>query len=70
MAKIIIRVDKKTGNSKIVDVIGAGANCREVTLEAERKLGVAIEGTRSETCNMVHVEQEQIVTVSGSTEGE
>lgn len=46
MAKIKVRIDKKTGTPTIMGVCGAGKNCLEATREYEKNLGMAKENTR------------------------
>lgn len=60
-----IQICKKTGNVKILDVIGEGSNCMAATAEFEKQLGVAKENTRTLTENYVAPETEVIEQENG-----
>ncbi len=62
--KTKIRICKKTGNVKILDVEGGGAQCIAMTANFERDLGIAKENTRVHTSSYEEpVTDPEILTV-------
>ena len=48
--RIHIQIDKK-GDTRIVDVNGAGANCQQITGDLEKTLGLVDEKSRETTAS-------------------
>lgn len=61
--KTRIQICKKTGNVKILDVIGAGSQCMASTAAFEKALGDVKENTRTLTDNY-EAEPEPVVVES------
>lgn len=64
-SKTRIQVCKKTGNVKILDVVGEGSNCMAATADFEKALGIAKENTRTLTDNYVAPEVEELTQENG-----